>query len=435
MRTYRALSSDLYDRFRTTRLDAGPVVGMSVALPDVAATPDTRRQWFAGLDGVRFIAAFLIILHHAGFASGATFRWEFGGLLLGRMDIGVSIFFVLSGFLLYRPFVVAQFDDSAPPMSGPFWIRRLVRIFPAYWVALLFLLAIGTVTVNGLRGFVLSFTLTHVYSPSTAVTGITQSWSLATELGFYLMLPAIAAGARRFSKGRSDSPPRSMNRQALWLLVACGALALFSVVFRIVMAEFSPYEDNSWGALSRLWTPSYLDIFGAGMALAVISAWADRRSLIRTATEAATRRVWLWWVIAALTFWFLSSQLDLERGLQLADVGRELIRQTLYGVVGIAMIAPVIFVRRGTSGFVAFLAWRPLAWLGVVSYGIYLWHQAAIEWTMEILDWPDLTGNFLVLVISATLVSTAIAALSHRFVEEPSSQYVRGRLSSRGRGK
>ena len=66
--------------------------------------------WFAGLDGLRAIAAFLIVLHHAGAASGLTFRSDLVGHLVARMDIGVSIFFVLSGFLLYRPFVTAQFE-------------------------------------------------------------------------------------------------------------------------------------------------------------------------------------------------------------------------------------------------------------------------------------------------------------------------------------
>lgn len=408
---------------------------MSATLQAPATPTDTGRQWFAGLNGIRFIAAFLIILHHAGFASGATFRWDFVGLLLGRMDIGVSIFFVLSGFLLFRPFVVAQFAESPPPPTGPFWARRVVRIFPAYWVAFLFLLVIGTISVDGVRGFVLSFSLLHIYSPSTAVTGITQSWSLATELGFYLLLPLIASGARRFSASRRGSAPRSINRQALMLLVVCAMLALFSVVFRVFMVKASPYGDNSWGALSRLWTPAYLDIFGAGMALAVISAWADRRSLIRGAVESASRRVWLWWVFAAFVFWFTASQLGLERGLEVAGAEREIIRQTLYGVVGVAMVAPVVFARRGASGLVKGLAWKPLAWLGVVSYGIYLWHQAAIQWTLDVMGWPDISGNFFVLVVSATLASTAIAALSHRVVEEPATQYLRQELARKRRVK
>jgi peptidoglycan/LPS O-acetylase OafA/YrhL len=303
-----------------------------------------------------------------------------------------------------------------------------VRIFPAYWFAFLILLALGTITVKGVSGFFFSFTLLHVYSTEYAVSGITQSWSLATELGFYLLLPFIAAGARRWAEGRSSDGPRSINRQALYLIAVCAGLAFTSVVFRVVMAELSPYADESWGTLSRLWTPSYLDMFGAGMALAVVSAWAERRSLVRHATEAATRRVWLWWVGSIGVFWFLSTQLDLERGLELAGVEREILRQSLYGVVALALITPVVLHGSSPSLGLRTLSWRPIAWLGLVSYGIYLWHQAVLKWTHQLLDWPELEGNFLVLVVAATVGSTVIAALSHRFVEEPATEVVRSRL-------
>ncbi len=397
---------------------------------DTVATVPSDRRWFEGLDGIRFIAAFLVIVHHAGFSSGATFRWDLGGLLFTRMDIGVAIFFVLSGFLLYRPFVVAQFAATAPPATVSFWIRRVVRIFPAYWVALLFLLAIGTISVDGVRGFLLSFTLTHVYAPDYAVSGLTQSWTLATELGFYLALPLIAAGARRLTERHGDGRHRTINRQALLLLAACAVLAASSFVFRAVMFRLSPYELDSWGTVSRLWTPSYLDIFAAGMALAVVSVWAEHRPLVRDATSAATGRVWQWWAVAVFVFWFLSTQLDLARGLDLASFEREMIRQTLYGVVGVALVAPVVFARPGSTPGLRFLAWRPMAWLGVVSYGIYLWHQAVLSWTHDLFGWPDLSGNFLVLLVSATVGSAAIAGVSHRLVEEPASQYARDRLRS-----
>jgi peptidoglycan/LPS O-acetylase OafA/YrhL len=404
-----------------------PGASAAASTPPASSARNDRR-WFAGLDGVRFIAAFVVLLHHAGFSSGATFRWDVPGLLFGRMDIGVSIFFVLSGFLLYRPFVVAQFGAAPPPARRPFWIRRAVRIFPAYWLAFLVLLALGTITVKGVAGFFYSFTLLHVYSTEHAVSGITQSWSLATELGFYLMLPFIAAGARRWAEGRSPDGSRSINRQALYLLVVCAGLALVSVVFRVLMAKVSPYPLESWGTLSRLWTPSYLDMFGAGMALAVVSAWADRRSLVRHARESAARRVWLWWAGSIGAFWFLSTQLDLERGLELAGVEREILRQSLYGLVALALIVPVVLHGSSASLGLRSLSWRPVAWLGVVSYGIYLWHQAVLKWTHQLLDWPELEGNFLVLVITATVGSTIIAALSHRFVEEPATQIVRSRL-------
>ena len=88
-----------------------------------APAPATQPR-YAGFDGLRAIAATLIVLHHVGFTSGATYDQWFGPYL-GRMDIGVPIFFVISGFLLYRPFVSALFDGRpAPPVVRAAHRRR-----------------------------------------------------------------------------------------------------------------------------------------------------------------------------------------------------------------------------------------------------------------------------------------------------------------------
>ena len=394
-----------------------------------ASTDSSARPlgWFAGLDGLRAVAAFLIVFHHAGFSSGLTFRSDLGGLLLTRMDIGVSIFFVLSGFLLYRPFVVAQFNDEPAPATGPFWIRRLVRIYPGYWVAFVVQLVLGAVTVIGLIGFVASFGLVHVYHPSRAISGLTQSWSLATELGFYLLLPWVAAVGRRFSEGRS------INRQAQRLLGLCVALALGSVVFRLIAAEISPYPNNSWGNVSRLWVTSYFDVFAAGMALAIASAWADHRTLVRDYMGNIARRVWLWYAAAIVMFWFVSTQLGLERGLFLASPRLEMARQTIYLLVGVCLVLPIVFGPHDRSPILRVLSNPVLSYLGLVSYGIYLWHQAFLTWTHDLFGWGDFEGNFVVLVVVGSLGSVAAAAASHRLVEAPLTAFVKDRLRARRR--
>jgi peptidoglycan/LPS O-acetylase OafA/YrhL len=172
-------------------------------------------------------------------------------------------------------------------------------------------------------------------------------------------------------------------------------------------------------------------MFAAGMALAVVSAWAERRSMIRQATERATRRVWLWWLGAIGAFWFVSTQLDLERGLAVAGVEREIMRQSLYALVALALIAPVVLSGSKSSTGLRVLASRPMVWLGIVSYGIYLWHQAVLKWIHQLLDWPQFSSNFLVLVVGATIGSAIIAGISHRFIEEPATQVVRRRLRAR----
>lgn len=408
-------------------LRGGEAPGRDTALAEPGGKRRAERRFFEGLDGLRFVAAFLIVLHHAGFASGLTFRSEFVGLLLTRMDIGVSIFFVLSGFLLYRPFVEAQFDDRQFPSPTFFWAKRAARIYPAYWAAFLPQLVLGAISVVGVFGFAISFGLLHVYLPSRAVSGMTQSWTLATELGFYLALPGLAHLARRLSAS-SGGRRRTINRQAFRLITFCAALFFVSLAFRFVMAKWSPYPLNSWGNASRLWTPSYIDMFGAGMALAVVSAWADLRPMIRETAENATRRPWVWWLTAVVLFWWAATQFGLERGLALSSPQREAIRQAVYLLVGVLAVTPVIFAPVGSSPGLRLLASRPMAFLGVISYGVYLWHQAFILWAQKLFGYPEIGGSFLVLTLAGTAGSVGAAALSHRYIEEPISARVRRRF-------
>src|SRR5688572_2383260 len=81
------------------------------------------------------MAALIVFFHHVGFLTGATFN-SAGGPLLARFDVGVSIFFALSGFLLSRPFLTAILDGTPLPGRDAFYARRIRRIVPAYWVAL-----------------------------------------------------------------------------------------------------------------------------------------------------------------------------------------------------------------------------------------------------------------------------------------------------------
>ena len=383
------------------------------------------RTWFEGLDGLRAFAALLIVVDHSAEFSGLTFRDNWMGPYFARLDIGVCIFFVLSGFLLFRPFVHAQFTGKTVSSSGPFWFRRIVRIYPAYWVALTVALIFDLCEpVRDTTGHFLSFGLVHIYSRdiSRIFSGITQSWSLVTELGFYFILPFLAMIGRRLGKGRS------LHQQATRLLLWCCALAVGSLVFRIVMFKVSNWEFATWGGASVPWTPSYMDTFAAGMLLAVFSAWIDFHPQLKEKALQLTRRPWIWWTTALLLFWFMCTQLDLARGTSRVSFEMEVVRQSLYGLIGIRLVVPIIFgVPR--SGFVLrFLSWRPMAYLGKISYGIYLWHMAFLYLAINIWGWQRWTleqpaiGNFWGWLSVSVIGSIAAASLSHHLIESPLTQ-------------
>lgn len=386
--------------------------------PSPSPSPQTSspRRWFEGLNGLRAIAALLIVVDHSAESSGLTFHSDFWGPYLARLDIGVSIFFALSGLLLFYPFVMAQLTHGNTPAAAPFLFRRFVRIYPGYWIALLIVLPLGlSDPVRGTVGHLMTFGLVHTYSrdPGRVFSGITQSWSLVTEIGFYLALPFLAWVGRRLGK------KHSLDQQAVRLLLWCSMLAFSSLIFRVVMFKVSKFGIGTWGSISVAWTPSYLDLFAAGMGLAVLSAWSAVNPSVGERLSQIAQRTWIWWSLAALLFWAMCSQLPLAKGLFRASFELEVLRQSIYGLIGICLIVPIVFARPRSTPFLRFLDSRVMDYLGIVSYGIYLWHKAFIYVAHNVFDWPELTGNFWVILAFSTFGSIAAAGLSHRLVEDP----------------
>jgi peptidoglycan/LPS O-acetylase OafA/YrhL len=386
-----------------------------------ASAVDATRPRLGGLDGLRAFAAIAVVIHHVGFDSGATFRQPFTQLL-ARADVGVSIFFVLSGFLLYRPFIARLLDSRAAPGTKEFWLKRFFRLYPAYWVAMVFMLVVGGIRVRGPIGLFLSATLTHGYHPRRAIAGITQSWTLVTEIAFYVMLPFFHRLTVRLGR------KRSVNQRAVVSVVALIALYVMSVTFRIWIAVTRPV----FGEVSTIWFISRADVFALGMALAVGYAWASHNAVVAAAITSVSRRVVLWYGGAAFLFWFMATQLGLAIGWQKETALRGGLGQFAYGLIAFAVVLPMAWGGGVPSLIGRALDSRVMTYLGTVSYGIYLWHQWFLERTMALFGWKTFSGHFWVLLIMVMVCSASVAGLSHRFIEAPLMRLV-PRLLGRSR--
>ena len=378
------------------------------------------RAWFPCFDGLRAIAATCVVVFHTGFSSGYAFRSGLGETL-ARGDIGVAIFFLISGFLLYRPFVRARLQSSPGLALRPYFRRRLLRILPAYWVALTFLaFVVEAEDVTGVRGAdaLAFYGLVQIYVPGLALQGIGQAWSIATELSFYVFLPLWALLLRQ---GRPRDPQRQLRTE----LLAVGGLYAFSVLFRIVVHNVWP--DHTEVAF---WLPATADLFALGMGLAVVSSWLELHGREPSALR------WPWfatasWLAAASSFWLV----DVALGIGLYPfVGisftEDLIRQALYGLTAFFLLLPAVFGPQDRGRVRWFLRSRVVAFVGLVSYGLYLWHPWV---TSRIYEWTDATvgpdaqlrlpsGRTLDfwLVLAATMVlGVAVAAVSYVVAERP----------------
>ena len=379
---------------------------MSAPAPNVAPPPGNPR--FPLLDGVRALAALSIVLLHVADGTGFA-RTSALGAFTARMDAGVALFFVLSGFLLYRPFVAARLAARPVPSPARYLRRRLLRIVPAFWLALLVMGALGWIEVlNGnwwrYFGFVQNLSL------ETVLGGIRPAWSLCVEMSFYLVLPLWALGAARLLRGRPR--PTQIRAEAVALgVVAVASLALRAAFFR-----------SDRGSLWLVTLPAFLDWFAVGMGLALASAaLAGREPRI-----ALVRRPWLAWAAAAACFAVVCLVVPLPRGLVAArTVGDHLAQHVLYIAVGALVALPGIFgirpdAERASRAIARFLGHPVMAWLGLVSYGIFLWHQPFLDQLLL----HDVPGRAPALPFVVTLVITlagaiAIAAASYYLVERP----------------
>jgi peptidoglycan/LPS O-acetylase OafA/YrhL len=390
--------------------DAGPHVAASVAPP-----PGHPR--FPMLDGVRAIAALSVVVLHVSDRSGFS-QHEIVGALTARLNVGVALFFVLSGFLLYRPFVAARVDGRPASTVAHYLRRRALRILPGYWVALAVTAGVGWV------GFALGWWryafFLQPYDVYSLFSGINPAWTLSIEVLFYISLPLWVVIARRRLAGR---PRAAQLRAELW---AVGALAVFGIAFRTAAVLI---ENTSLWVISY---PAHLAWFAGGMGLALLSLWlADRPAprLLRplVASPAAC------WGAALVAYLLAAYASGLPRGLGSSPTPLEnVVGHVLYLVVAVLVTLPAITgpaaraersagVAGTVSPAIRGLLSHPLAlWLGAISYGIFLYHDPFLDWLIArgFLDSaPGLPYlGLLVVVVGATIL---MGAASYYLVERP----------------
>lgn len=394
--------------------------------PRTSPRPAPAAGHLASLDGLRSIAILLVVGLHVAGATGLTTADGLTWRMLANGGIGVSIFFALSGFLLYRPFARATLDGGRMPDVRWYLRRRALRILPAYWLMLVFVLpAFNREEARDPAVWLQMLTLTHnydLYPPwplgGVGLQGLGPIWSLSVEATFYLVLPLLALGLRRFSRGEP--------RRLLAGLAVLGGLSLLETLvmryleyFGTVLGE-DPFRLLFYN--ERL-LPRSLVFFVLGMAMAVL---AERPNRVRDVLGSAPG---ISWTAAVCALALMSTPLATPLyGGQSAH--QYLVHNLLSVVIVVAVVAPVAFAPE--APFVRDVLANPLMCrLGVISYGVFLWHSPVIELWYALTGRPQYLGDFW-LVLGVTLVfSLMIASLSHLFVEQPAQRLGRRRKEQR----
>jgi peptidoglycan/LPS O-acetylase OafA/YrhL len=357
------------------------------------------------LDALRAVGSLAVVATHVAFLTGFTFQDGVWGGVFSRFDSGVAIFFSLSGFLLFRPFAASVAAGDGKHHFGRYLLRRGVRILPAYWLMVVVVLVVLPQNrQTPAAGWWHYLTLTQIYAHGYGfTTGLTQVWSLATEVSFYLLLPVFVI----LTVGRRWHPVRTVL-----------VIGVVSFVANAVWLEWRAVGFINADPTSD-WLPMYAFWFGAGMVLATMHV------ALRTGTGP---RSWRFlddlgaaplacWGTAAALLVIASTSVAGPRDIQPVTIGALSTKQFLYAVVAVLLLIPAAFGPQ--DRFKAALSSPIVSWLGAVSYGVFLWHLFVLE---EIYRWenrPYLTGDLLTTFLGCLAGSLLLASLSYYLLERP----------------
>lgn len=398
------------------------------------------RKSIAALDGIRAVACVIVASYHIHLITRDTGVWNphdpapahqlLTALLLSGFS-GVTLFFVLSGFLLFLPYVRALLSDGAWPSIRLFYIRRSLRIIPAYYVTLLLLLLFydrGYAQLQHLGdiGLFLIFFMDSTKETYLQIEG--PLWTLAVEWQFYLLLPLLALGIRWVVR-------RFHARWRGWAIMGC---------LGVMMA---------WGLLTRYWglqvdrspdqftyipapvlkvmlfffygrSGKYLEDFAVGMLLClcfVALQSSDKARLI-----ASLRRMSLWLIgvgllaLVGLACWNTHQTVTawpwLSLNAEMYAWTHEWLFSWCYGVCIFAVLSNV-------TGLQRLFSWKPLCSLGKISYSLYMWHLPLLLTFMVQVGYRLRGGNGFIIYslywLVLLLLIIPFSALFYHLFEKP----------------
>lgn len=348
------------------------------------------------LDGLRAVSFLLVFADHVGLGRAVP-------VLAG--DLGVTIFFFLSGFII-TTLMRSEFEKNGSVNIGHFWLRRALRILPPFFLVvgaatLLALMLYPSGTVYGpavVAELLLYANYWGIYGINDGAPGTGVVWSLAVEEHFYLLFPLLYTAIQKCHMPR--------QRQAFLLWSLCAAVLAWRCVLVIGL--------HATSTRVTLATDTRMDSILFGCALAV---WNN------PAVDAPYRtpNIWKYLLLPVALATLAASVLFRD----------PVFRATWYfSVQGVALTCVFICaVRYPLWAPFRFLNWRPVAFIGVLSYSLYLVHDVLLRAARQL--WPNHHGGqHAVIALAASIV---VAWTIYALVEEPCAR-LRKKLAPQGIG-
>jgi peptidoglycan/LPS O-acetylase OafA/YrhL/glycopeptide antibiotics resistance protein len=372
-----------------------------------------RQREIIGLDGLRAFAALSVfIVHFQQFTNiGGTFgpfdfeQWMVNG------NTGVALFFALSGFLLSIPFWQAKQELTLPNIKHYFF-KRAIRIIPLFYLCFILLMAL-----KGFKGAEVNFNniLSHLFFLHNLKDYQVMSlnppfWSLAVEMQFYLLLPLFFILIKK------------LNRES-GTLVFVVLVPVIYILYRLLMNWLG--EWNSWPIRIPLIWPFGIELESVNGAALKYSTMAHlphfligvvAASLFLTYRDSGKQKPIfcesLFWLASISVAVILSTPLD---ELFQLNYGR-------YNFPLVPLLLGVILVTAPNSMFAKRILDLPiLRWVGIISFGVYLFHYPLLKATKMAFDLAGLSvkTNVVLYGVSSLMLTLLLAHLSYKYFESP----------------
>ncbi|MGO3362180.1 MAG: acyltransferase family protein [Corynebacterium sp.] len=373
--------------------------------PHPPATAHSARSpqgpaFLPALEGLRAVAAIGIILAHAAFQTGSD-TGDLVNRMMARLDFFVPVFFALSGFLLWR----RHHADAGGGTWTTYYVKRLGRIMPAYWVCVVTVLLLFPVASEpggppGILPVLGNLFLLQNFVPDGLVGGLTHLWSLCVEMFFYLVMPLLALAVGRRSR-----------RVRVLAITAVGSLSY--------VWPFVSWSGSEINAHIMPW--AFVSWFCAGLLASELEGWlsdgAGRRPRLVAGMRRWAAHRWIWVLVAVGALALAAA--DGPEGLVTAG-DAEFARRNLYGLV----FASSLIVPYAVQPASRVMESAVMQALGRWSYSIFLWHMAILSLVFPLLGIELFDGNTLLVLLATVVLTVPVAALSYSLVEDPARRAV-----------
>lgn len=353
------------------------------------------KNSIAVLDGVRALAILTVVFYHISVKSSVTsISWLDPHItaLIDAGSAGVTLFFVLSGFLLFLPYLKSLLFDNAWPSVRMFYLRRMLRIIPAYYLSLFLIVLLAQpqyLQPDHWKELLLFLTFTMDFSQKTFQQINSPFWSLAVEWQFYMLLPWLALILRFIVQ-------RGSLKRRVWTLIFClGGVIIWGVITRFWGYYITAHPAVNFGLphivlrvlvalLYGCGGPGihgkFLEDFAIGM-LAALCYTMARNGALQEKWDALLRRFSPWLLVCSVLLYIVMALWNSH--LLVSPSNIPFIR-FLYGdayntfhELGLALgygclMLAVLF---GSPLLKRLFAWSVLRWIGIISFSMYLWHN------------------------------------------------------------